>query len=168
MKRISWPEPIQIPASAVGAEKPEPGTMQKPPRSRKERLIDWPLLARAYLFLGLLEAAAQVAVERRPVLLVAYDLTSPLPLHSLWPVPRPFAAALLLSPEPAGNLNVRMDIEVADGPVSQAWPTALPGELAANPSAQALVLLEVASKKGGGRAGLQYLRNSHVAVEIHP
>ena len=117
---------------------------------------------------GLLEAAAQVAVERRPVLLVAYDLTSPLPLHSLWPVPRPFAAALLLSPEPAGNLNVRMDIEVADGPVSQAWPTALPGELAANPSAQALVLLEVASKKGGGRAGLQYLRNSHVAVEIHP
>src|SRR5581483_7558846 len=50
-----------IPALALGAEKPEPDAMQRPPRSRKERLIDWPLLAHAYLFLGPMEAVAAMA-----------------------------------------------------------------------------------------------------------
>ena len=35
--------------------------MRRPPRSPKERLLSWPLLARAYLWLGLLEAAAAMA-----------------------------------------------------------------------------------------------------------
>lgn len=47
-----------LPALGLGAEKPEPETMQKPPRSPEERLVDWPLLARSYLFLGLIEAGA--------------------------------------------------------------------------------------------------------------
>jgi len=118
---------------------------------------------------GLLEAATQAAVERRPVLLVAYDLTSPEPLHSLWPVPRPFAAALVLTPEPAGSPGVRLGIGIADGdvgPVGPDWPAALPVEIAANPAAQALVLLAVVARKSPGRTGLHYLRDSHVAVEI--
>ena len=47
-----------LPALALGAEKPAPGNMLRPPRARSERLLSWPLVARAYLFLGLLEAAA--------------------------------------------------------------------------------------------------------------
>jgi magnesium-transporting ATPase (P-type) len=35
--------------------------MRQPPRARGERLLHWPLLLRAYLFLGLLEAAAAMA-----------------------------------------------------------------------------------------------------------
>jgi sodium/potassium-transporting ATPase subunit alpha len=50
-----------VPALALGTEKPEPGTMQKQPRPRTERLIDWPLLVRSYLFLGPLEAVAAMA-----------------------------------------------------------------------------------------------------------
>jgi len=50
-----------LPALALGAEKPEPGAMRVPPRSPRERLIDWTLLARAYLFLGLLETGAAMA-----------------------------------------------------------------------------------------------------------
>jgi calcium-translocating P-type ATPase len=50
-----------LPAVALGAEKPEPQSMQRPPRSRSERLVNWPLLARAYLFLGLLEAVAAMS-----------------------------------------------------------------------------------------------------------
>jgi calcium-translocating P-type ATPase len=50
-----------LPALALGAEKPSPGTMSQPPRRREERLIDWPLLARAYLWLGALEAVAAMA-----------------------------------------------------------------------------------------------------------
>lgn len=50
-----------LPAVALGAEKPEPMAMKQPPRSPKERLIDWSLLLRAYLFLGPLEAVASLA-----------------------------------------------------------------------------------------------------------
>jgi sodium/potassium-transporting ATPase subunit alpha len=50
-----------LPALALGAEKPEPGMMQRPPRSRTERLLTWPVLRRSYLFLGLMEAAAGMA-----------------------------------------------------------------------------------------------------------
>ena len=51
-----------LPALALGAEKPDPGVMNRPPRARGERLLSWGLLARAYLFLGVLEAAASMAV----------------------------------------------------------------------------------------------------------
>jgi len=50
-----------LPALALGAERPAPGGMARPPRPRRERLLSWPLLARAYLFLGVLEAAAAMA-----------------------------------------------------------------------------------------------------------
>jgi magnesium-transporting ATPase (P-type) len=45
-----------LPALALGSELPEPGIMSRPPRSRKDHLIDWPL-ARRFAFLGLLTGA---------------------------------------------------------------------------------------------------------------
>ncbi|HEX8011518.1 MAG TPA: cation-transporting P-type ATPase [Casimicrobiaceae bacterium] len=48
-------------ALGLGVEKPDPRVMQRPPRSTRERLFDWPLALRAYLFLGLIEAAAAMA-----------------------------------------------------------------------------------------------------------
>jgi sodium/potassium-transporting ATPase subunit alpha len=50
-----------LPALALGAEKPHADVMNRPPRSRHERLLSLPLLARAYLFLGPLEALAAMA-----------------------------------------------------------------------------------------------------------
>lgn len=50
-----------LPALGLGAEKPEADIMDKPPRPRQERLLDWPLLGRAYLFLGVMEAIAAMA-----------------------------------------------------------------------------------------------------------
>jgi len=50
-----------LPALALGAEAPHADVMQKPPRPRHERLLTWPLLARAYLFLGPLEALGAMA-----------------------------------------------------------------------------------------------------------
>ena len=46
-----------LPAVALGTEKPEPNVMQHPPRKRGMRLVDNGLLARSFLWLGLLEAA---------------------------------------------------------------------------------------------------------------
>lgn len=50
-----------LPALALGAEAPEPDLMRYPPRPRTERLWNRPLIARAYLFLGMMEAAAAMA-----------------------------------------------------------------------------------------------------------
>src|SRR3989338_6047380 len=50
-----------LPALALGTEPPEPGILKRPPRSVKERLLSLPLLARAYLFLGPIEAIASMA-----------------------------------------------------------------------------------------------------------
>jgi calcium-translocating P-type ATPase len=50
-----------LPALALGAEKPDPAVMRRPPRARGERLLSWGVIARAYLFLGMLEAAAAMA-----------------------------------------------------------------------------------------------------------
>ncbi|MGZ8189271.1 MAG: HAD-IC family P-type ATPase, partial [Methylosarcina sp.] len=51
-----------VPALGLGVDKPEAGSMSKPPRPAKEKLIDGRLLARSYLFLGLIEAVAAMAV----------------------------------------------------------------------------------------------------------
>jgi Ca2+-transporting ATPase len=45
-----------VPALALGAETPESGIMDRPPRPKQEFLLNVPLLLRAYLFLGMIEA----------------------------------------------------------------------------------------------------------------
>ncbi len=47
-----------MPALALGAEPPEPGLMDRPPRSLGEHVITPALLARAYLWLGPVQSAA--------------------------------------------------------------------------------------------------------------
>ncbi len=51
-----------LPALALGAEAPHPGIMRQPPRARSERLLSWGLVPRAYLWLGLLEAAIAMGI----------------------------------------------------------------------------------------------------------
>lgn len=48
-------------ALGLGVEKPAPLVMRRPPRPQTERLMNWPLALRAYLFLGLIEAAIAMA-----------------------------------------------------------------------------------------------------------
>jgi magnesium-transporting ATPase (P-type) len=50
-----------LPALGLGAEQPDPGVMKQPPRSLKKKLLDLPLLLRAYGFLGIIEAIACMA-----------------------------------------------------------------------------------------------------------
>ncbi|WAL58271.1 cation-translocating P-type ATPase [Thermocoleostomius sinensis] len=50
-----------VPALALGAEAPETGIMQQPPRPKHKPLLDRSLLVRAYLFLGVIEAIAGMA-----------------------------------------------------------------------------------------------------------
>jgi magnesium-transporting ATPase (P-type) len=51
-----------LPALALGAERPEPGVMARPPRPRQARLLDRRVLGRAFGFLGPVEAALSMAM----------------------------------------------------------------------------------------------------------
>jgi magnesium-transporting ATPase (P-type) len=51
-----------LPALALGAERPEPGIMDRPPRTRRARLLDRRVLGRAFAFLGPVEAVASMAM----------------------------------------------------------------------------------------------------------
>jgi calcium-translocating P-type ATPase len=50
-----------LPALALGREPAEPGIMERPPRPRSEGVIQRSLIVRAWLFLGLIEAALVLA-----------------------------------------------------------------------------------------------------------
>lgn len=113
---------------------------------------------------GLLEAATQVATEARRVLLIAYDIPYPSPLHGLWPVAHPFAVALLLAPAHAAGVPLRL--RVAPGVASQHWPVCVPRELAPNPAARALPLLALLARGAAGRADLPLNEAQHVAAEV--
>lgn len=51
-----------LPALALGAEHPEPGVMNRPPRRREARLLDARVLGRAFGFLGPVEAIVSMAM----------------------------------------------------------------------------------------------------------
>ncbi len=51
-----------LPALALGAERPEPHIMDRPPRPRRGRLLDRRIVGRAFGFLGPVEAAASMAM----------------------------------------------------------------------------------------------------------
>ncbi|MBI3647216.1 MAG: cation-transporting P-type ATPase [Actinobacteria bacterium] len=51
-----------LPALALGAERPEEGVMDRPPRSRRARLLDRAILLRAFGFLGPVEAAVSMSM----------------------------------------------------------------------------------------------------------
>ncbi|HOT07891.1 MAG TPA: cation-transporting P-type ATPase [Methanotrichaceae archaeon] len=50
-----------VPALALGAEPPEKGIMDRPPRSQDEHIITRGLLARSYLFLGMIQSLAAMS-----------------------------------------------------------------------------------------------------------
>ena len=50
-----------LPAIALGTERAEPGTMSRPPRPRRERLLNAPTLARVFGWIGPLEGLAAIS-----------------------------------------------------------------------------------------------------------
>jgi hypothetical protein len=116
--------------------------------------------------IGLLEAATQAAVERCHVLLVAYDLPYPEPMHALWPVAHPFAAALLLAPPGAGPGAFRLALK--PGAARAAWPSAIPASFQSNPASWALPLLAAYLRDAPAELELPYSGASHLAVSVRP
>lgn len=70
-----------VPALGLGAEPPVEGTMKLPPRPRSERLLDASTLIRAYLLLGMVEAAAGFAAFFWVLRAGGYRWGAALPAH---------------------------------------------------------------------------------------
>jgi hypothetical protein len=119
---------------------------------------------------GLLECAVQVAVDGRPVALIAYDEPYPEPLHTARPLRGEFAVALLLAPRPNEATLAAMDIDL----VPVAAETPLPdAELEAarrnNPAARSLPLLAALARGGvEEEVVLSYVAGASLRVRVAP
>lgn len=116
---------------------------------------------------GLLDAATQVVVERRPVLLVAFDAPFPPPLDKVRGVEHAFAVALLLVPEATAQTLARWEISL--GPDKR--PTELPhpfSVLRSNPAARALPLLHGLASRKEETVRLAYSSDSDVVIQCRP
>lgn len=97
-----------FPALALGAEAPEPDVMKRPPRRRDQKLIDSSLLTRAFLWLGLIEAA--LCFLGFAFVHSAFGGANWLPLPNIdwsslpgmWPIPPAQAAAVAVTVFHAG------------------------------------------------------------------
>jgi hypothetical protein len=93
--------------------------------------------------IGLLEAAAQLQVDRQEVLLIAYDTPYPEPLRGIRWVAEPFGVALLLTRDRTARaiaeLDVAMDAQARE--ISCMGNAALERLRTVNPCARALPLL---------------------------
>jgi Beta-ketoacyl synthase, N-terminal domain len=117
---------------------------------------------------GLLEAAVQVKVEARCVLLVAYDVPMPPPLHALHPVATSGSLALALAPDRSQRDAARLGIELVRATaagVSRMADRALETFRLANPVGRALPLLASVAR---GEAGSVVLGlNSDNSLRVH-
>ena len=112
---------------------------------------------------GLLDAAAQVAVDRCAVLLVAFDCPEPEPLRALSTVGDPCAVAFVLSPQRDERTIASWEISIQHGNAPEQGN--FPGSELRNPAARALPLLAALAKRESASFKLAYFSGQHVLVE---
>jgi hypothetical protein len=100
---------------------------------------------------GLLEAAGQAVVERRPILLVAYDIPYVPPLHAARPLSTSFGMAFVLAPQRSERTIARLEIALdprREGDVTTMSDAALEAVRNGNPAARSLPLLAALARGG--------------------
>jgi hypothetical protein len=117
---------------------------------------------------GLLEAMSQVVVDGAPVLLVAYDSEYPQPLHAKRPLPEPFGVAMVLTPQRRASSSARLHATLTEDAFDRMADPALEALRGAIPAARSLPLLRLLARGLSGRAVLEYLDVSRVAVQVEP
>lgn len=117
---------------------------------------------------GFIDALGQVAVDRRPVLLVAYDSEYPAPLFATRPVPDVGAVGLLLSPEPSPRSLARLSADLVGDPPDHLANPQLEALRQSIPALRALPLLDRLARGQAGRVVLDYLPSAQLAVDIAP
>lgn len=120
---------------------------------------------------ALLEAAAYVHIEERPVLLVAYDLPPPPPLYAARPLRGGFAAALLLTRTPASNKLAQLDLALSNDLSEKATSmddARLEALRTGNQAARSLPLLAAIARQRRTLVRLEYLEDQHLLIRVLP
>ncbi len=117
---------------------------------------------------GLLDALAQVAVERAPMLLVAYDSEYPEPLFSKRPIPDAAGIGLLLAPQPDERTLARIAASLSRDAANALADRDLDSLRTAIPALRGLPLLRALAVAEPGRVRLEYLPPLQLEVEVQP
>jgi hypothetical protein len=119
---------------------------------------------------GLLDAAAQAVVDKRPVGLVAYDLPYPEPLNTFRTIGSTFAVALVIAPAPSDVTVAGLAIALGQGnePPSTMAGAHLETMRQGNPAARSLPLLEALARGLETKIVLDYVGDSAVTVSVTP
>ena len=119
---------------------------------------------------GLLEAAAECAVDGWTVALIAYDLPYPPPLDACRAITAPFGCALLLTAKPTGRTIATLRIALREGtgaatPMDDAGLETL---RTGNPAGRALPLLARLAARSAGTVTLEFGTSSRIDVAVEP
>jgi hypothetical protein len=117
---------------------------------------------------GLLDALAQVALERKPVLLIAYDSEYPEPLHAKRDTPDCGGVALLLCAERSAHALAGIQVSPSADAAEPLTDGGLEALRTAIPAMRALPLLERLANGTSGSVCLDYLAPMQLRVDVEP
>ena len=115
---------------------------------------------------GLLDALAQVVVDRQPTLLIAYDSEYPEPLHSQRDIPDCGGAALLLMPEKTTRSLAHITVTRTERPADVLADSGMESLRQKIPALRCLPLLQKLARGESGEVCLDYLSSMQLLVEI--
>lgn len=117
---------------------------------------------------GLLDALTQVAIDREPCLLLAYDADYPEPLRAKRPIPDAFGVSLLLTPDGGDGCLGRISARLARAPADTLADPALEALRKSIPAARSLPLLHAIATRHAGCVVVDYLDHARLAVDFQP
>lgn len=125
---------------------------------------------------GLMEAAVQCSVEKKPVLLIVYDVPYPEPLHASRPITDQFAISLLLSPNATAHSMVGLDVRLDKAASTSMRVSALENLRLGIPAARGLPLMHALARLPAAYAGaapisdvyLEYVNGHTLRVKFLP
>ena len=117
---------------------------------------------------GLLDALAQVAIDRKPVLLIAYDSEYPEPLHAKRDTPDCGGVALLLSAERSAQALASVKVSPSTDAAEALADAGLEALRTTIPAMRALPLLQRLANAEHGRVCLDYLAPMQLMADLQP
>ena len=119
---------------------------------------------------GLLDAAAQVAVDDKPLALISFDQPYPEPLHTVRPISASFGAALVMTPQSTDHVFATLEISFVPGAarVTCMADSDLEAVRTAVPAARCLPLLAALARDATSVVVLAYGEENHLRVVTAP
>ena len=117
---------------------------------------------------GLLDALAQVVIDRQTTLLIAYDSEYPEPLYSKRDVPDCGGVALLLTPEKTSRSLAQITVSPTTAPAATLADPELEKLRTAIPALRSLPLLQKLARAEAAQVCLDYLPPMQLNVDLQP